>query len=132
MKLNKLCAALVSGALLTGTVLPAGGAMGSSVTAAQEPEPLNGRLITNLTVLDQANAADWSICYDCGEGLAIYGDRRYYGVCGGGRKSKRKAGLAEGMDQERCGRQHIQWCEAGAVYAGCPGRITGGTGNQWR
>ena len=75
MKLNKLCAALVSGALLTGTVLPAGGAMGSSVTAAQEPEPLNGRLITNLTVLDQANAADWSICYDYGEGSAIYGDR---------------------------------------------------------
>lgn len=39
------------------------------------PEPINGKLIQNLTVNDTANAADWSICYDFNAGSKVYGDR---------------------------------------------------------
>lgn len=50
------------------------GDFGSSTPVLQ---PLNGKYIQNLTVLDSENGADWSIYEDFGTGVALFGDRDF-------------------------------------------------------
>ena len=41
----------------------------------KEAEPINGKIIQELTVFDKENAADWSVYYDVNVGSKLYGDR---------------------------------------------------------
>lgn len=41
----------------------------------EDPDPINGKIIQELTVFDKENAADWSIYYDVKVGSVLYGDR---------------------------------------------------------
>lgn len=41
----------------------------------EDPDPINGKIIQELTVFDKENAADWSIYYDAKVGSVLYGDR---------------------------------------------------------
>lgn len=43
-------------------------------------EPLNGKYIRNLTVLDTENVADWSITDSFGTGTTLFGDREFTAV----------------------------------------------------
>lgn len=51
------------------------GAGTSQTVVVSEPEPLSGKLITELTVKDTENAADWSITNGFKSGDTVYGDR---------------------------------------------------------
>ena len=41
----------------------------------EDPDPISGKIIQELTVFDKENAADWSIYYDAKVGSVLYGDR---------------------------------------------------------
>lgn len=49
-------------------------------SAAPVLEPLNGKYIRNLTVLDTENVADWSITDSFGTGTTLFGDREFTAV----------------------------------------------------